>query len=143
MFSNSSKYAIKAVLFLAVNSSEDHRIMVKDMAEPINVPQAYLAKLLQELSRKGIISSKKGPKGGFFLSKENSQLTLMDVVNVIDAGDKFNACLLSLEKCNADKPCPLHDLAIPSRSKFIHSLNQNSIKDFSMQIEQGKVFLPL
>ena len=74
MFSNSSKYAIKAVLFLAVNSNEDHRIMVKDMAEPINVPQAYLAKLLQELSKKGIISSKKGPKGGFFF-KQRKQPT--------------------------------------------------------------------
>ena len=55
MFSNSSKYAIKAVLFLAVNSSKDNRIMVKDMAVPVNAPQAYLAKLLQELSRKEII----------------------------------------------------------------------------------------
>jgi len=143
MFSNSSKYAIKAVLFLAVNSNEDNRIMVKEMAEPINVPQAYLAKLLQELSREGIISSKKGPKGGFFLSKENELKTLMNVVDVIDGDDKFNSCLLSLEKCNADKPCPLHELATPSRSKFIQSLNQNSIKDFSKQIEQGKVFLPL
>jgi len=143
MFSNSSKYAIKAVLFLAVNSNEDNRIMVKEMAEPINVPQAYLAKLLQELSREGIISSKKGPKGGFFLSKENELKTLMNVVDVIDGDDKFNSCLLSLEKCNADKPCPLHELATPSRSKFIQSLNQNSIKDFSKQIEQGKDFLPL
>ena len=143
MFSNSSKYAIKAVLFLAVNSNEDNRIMVREMAEPINVPQAYLAKLLQELSREGIISSKKGPKGGFFLSKENELKTLMNVVDVIDGDDKFNSCLLSLEKCNADKPCPLHELATPSRSKFIQSLNQNSIKDFSKQIEQGKVFLPL
>jgi len=143
MFSNSSKYAIKAVLFLAVNSNEDNRIMVKEMAEPINVPQAYLAKLLQELSREGIISSKKGPKGGFFLSKENELKTLMNVVDVIDGDDKFNSCLLSLEKCNANKPCPLHELATPSRSKFIQSLNQNSIKDFSKQIEQGKVFLPL
>ncbi|WP_347923057.1 Rrf2 family transcriptional regulator [Pontimicrobium sp. SW4] len=143
MFSNSSKYAIKAVLFLSVNSSEDNRIRVKDMAEPINVPQAYLAKLLQELSREDIISSKKGSKGGFFLSEENANHTLMDIVNVIDGDDKFNSCLLSLEKCNSNKPCPLHDIASPSRSKFIQSLNQNTIKNFSLQIEQGKVFLPL
>ena len=68
MFSNSSKYVIKAILFLAVKSGEDNRVMVKEMAQPINVPQAYLAKLLQELSRKDIISSKKGPNGGFYLS---------------------------------------------------------------------------
>jgi len=143
MFSNSSKYAIKAVLFLAVNSSEKKRVMVKDMAAPINVPQAYLAKLLQELSREDIISSKKGPKGGFYLSEENSKLTLMDVIDIIDGKDRFNSCLLSLEKCNADKPCPLHDLAGPSRSILIKCLSENTIVDFSDMVKKGKVFLPL
>ncbi len=143
MFSNSSKYAIKAVLFLAVHSHENHRIMVKDIAKPINVPQAYLAKLLQALSRHNIISSKKGPKGGFYLSEENNQHTLMDVISVIDGDDRFNTCLLSLEKCNANKPCPLHDLASPSRSIFLKSLSENTIKNFSRQIEKGEVFLPL
>ncbi|TJY34611.1 RrF2 family transcriptional regulator [Pontimicrobium aquaticum] len=143
MFSNSSKYAIKAVLFLAVNSNEDHRVMVKDMAEPINVPQAYLAKLLQELSRKDIISSKKGPKGGFYLSDKNSKLTLMDVISVIDGSDKFDSCLLSLEKCNSKKPCPLHNLAGPSRAILIKSLSENTLKDFSKQIKKEEAFLPL
>lgn len=143
MFSNSSKYAIKAVLFLAINSNEDKRVMVKDLAKPINVPQPYLAKLLQELSRNDIISSKKGPKGGFFLSEVNNKLTLMDVIDVIDGKDRLNSCLLSLEECNASKPCPLHNLAGPSRTILINSLRQNSIKEFSKQIEKGEAFLPL
>lgn len=143
MLSNSSKYAIKAVLFLAVNSNKNKRIMVKDMAEPINAPQAYLAKLLQELSRKDVISSVKGPKGGFYLSEENLELSLMDVVNVIEGDNRFHTCVLSLEKCNADKPCPLHNLISPSKSKFNESLNQKTIKFFSEQIEKGIAFLPL
>ena len=143
MFSNSSKYAIKAVLFLAVNSGTSNRIMVKDMTDQINVPQAYLAKLLQELSRKDIISSKKGPKGGFYLSEENRKLTLMHIVDVIDGKDKFNSCLLSLEECNAEKPCPLHNLAGPSRSILVKSLSENTILDFSEMVKEGKVFLPL
>jgi len=69
LFSKTSKYAIKAVLFLAVNSSEKKRVMVKEIAEPINVPQAYIAKLLQKLSREGLISSARGPKGGFYLNE--------------------------------------------------------------------------
>ena len=54
MVSNSSKYAIKGVLFLALHSNEENKIAVKDISEPINVPQAYIAKLLQELSRENI-----------------------------------------------------------------------------------------
>lgn len=143
MLSNSSKYAVKAVLYLAIHSREDKKIMAKDIAEPINVPQAYLAKLLQELSREGIITSVKGPKGGFYLSEESKLFSLMDVVRVIDGDKRLNSCVLSLEKCNAEKPCPLHDLINPSKSIFMKSLKEKTIKDFSEQIEKGLVFLPL
>ena len=68
MFSNTTKYAIKAVLYLAINSNTEKRVVISEIANSINVPQAYIAKLLQELSRKNIISSLRGPNGGFFLS---------------------------------------------------------------------------
>ena len=66
MFSNSSKYAIRAILFLALNSNEEKKIMVKNLSGKINVPHAYTAKILQELSRHNLVSSTKGPKGGFW-----------------------------------------------------------------------------
>ena len=78
MISNSSKYAIKAVLYLALHSSEENKVMVKDMAEPINVPQAYIAKLLQELAKRKLISSTRGPKGGFYLSEEDKKGNLIN-----------------------------------------------------------------
>ena len=143
MLSNSSKYAIKAVLYLAMNTDEHSRVMAKDIAEPINVPQAYIAKLLQVLSRNGIISSVKGPRGGFFLSNDNRKRTLMDVIDVIDETHKLNSCVLSLEKCDAEKPCPLHELVSPSKTIFLNSLRKNTIEDFSNQIREGRVFLPL
>ena len=143
MLSNSSKYAIKAVLYLALNSNEHKRVMVKDMSKPINVPQAYLAKLLQELSRENIISSVKGPKGGFYLSEADSRNSLMDIINIIDGEKRLETCVLGLEKCNAEKPCPLHNLVNPTKTKFIQSLNKKTIKEFSKQIEEGIAFLPL
>ncbi len=143
MLSNSSKYAVKAVLYLAIHSHKNKKIMAKDIAESINVPQAYLAKLLQELSREEIITSVKGPKGGFYLSDDNRNFSLMDVVNVIDGDKRLNSCVLSLEKCNAEKPCPLHNLISPSKSVFMESLQKKKIKYFSKQIEEGSAFLPL
>ncbi|NOY48751.1 hypothetical protein MNBD_BACTEROID02-470 [hydrothermal vent metagenome] len=142
MLSNSSKYAIKAVLFLALNSKDNKKIMVKDISEPINVPQAYIAKLLQELSKKNIISSSRGPKGGFYLSNANMDNSLMDIINIIDGEKRLQACVLSLEKCNLEKPCPLHELVYPIKTKFIKVLQDRTIKEFSTLIKQGKVFLP-
>ena len=80
MFSNTAKYAIKACLFLAVNSSEVNKLVIKDIAEPINVPSAYIAKILQALSKKDIISSTRGPKGGFYLTGDQLQTKVMQII---------------------------------------------------------------
>ena len=143
MFSNSSKYAIKAVLYLALNSSEENKIMVKDIAEPINVPQAYIAKLLQELSRQKVVSSTKGPKGGFYLSDEDKKKPLKRIVHVIDGEKRINSCLLSLENCNDKKPCPLHEMAAPLRKELLDSLENKSICDLANDVRDGKSIFPV
>lgn len=143
MFSNSSKYTIKAVLYLALNSNEENKIMVKDIAEPINVPQAYIAKLLQELSRQNLISSKRGPKGGFYLTDEDKKQPLKRIIQVIDGEHRLTSCLLSLENCNDEKPCPLHKLAAPLRNELLDSLENKTICDLAKDVREGKAFLPL
>jgi len=143
MLSNSSKYALKAVLYLAVNSDESRKIMVKDISEPINVPQAYIAKLLQELSRHDIVSSTRGPNGGFYITAQNRDTSLIDIVSVIDGDNRLNSCLLSLQNCNSEKPCPLHRFVGPFRTDLITNLENNTIGDMAKDINSGKSFLPL
>ena len=143
MLSNSSKYAIKAVLFLALNASKTNKVMVKNIAKPINVPQAYIAKLLQDLAKAQIISSERGPKGGFYLDEINLTHSLMSIVNVIDGEEKLSSCILSLKHCNEEKPCPLHDILSPSRNGILNSLRTKTIKDIAMEVKSGNAFLPL
>ncbi|MGC1204560.1 MAG: Rrf2 family transcriptional regulator [Flavobacteriaceae bacterium] len=143
MLSNSSKYAVKAVLFLALHSNEDHKIMVKDIAKPINVPQAYIAKLLQKLVKENIVSSTRGPKGGFYLNTDNLSQPVIKILTIIDGEKRLTSCMLSLEKCNEDKPCPLHNILSASRKKILKSLNEKTIKDLIVDIELGIAFLPL
>ena len=143
MLSKSSKYAIKAVLFLALNTTKDKKLMVKDIFEPINVPQAYIAKLLQELSRKQIISSSRGSKGGFFLSKANRTHTIMDIIRALDTEKGMETCLLSLKYCDDKKPCPLHQIMDPYRSELLGKLTEKTIEELSNEIKAGKTFLPL
>lgn len=143
MLSNSSKYAVKAVLFIALHSNEENKVMVKDIAKPINVPQAYIAKLLQELVRANIISSTRGPKGGFYLSETNLMNSIISIVKVIDGEEKLNSCMLSLEKCNEEKPCPLHSVLAVSRNQILKNLRVKTIKDLIIDVELGKAFLPL
>ncbi|MFD0863807.1 RrF2 family transcriptional regulator [Sungkyunkwania multivorans] len=143
MFSNSTKYALKAVLYLAVHSNEDQKIMAKDISAPINVPKAYIAKLLQELSRKGLISSVRGPKGGFYLSAQNKEHTLIEIIEAIGDTDHMRSCWLSLEGCDENRPCPLHAVLASSKSKILQQLERKSINETAEEVKAGISFLPL
>ncbi|WNH14273.1 RrF2 family transcriptional regulator [Thalassobellus suaedae] len=143
MLSKSSKYAIKAVTFLALNSSKKKKVMVKDIAEPINVPQAYIAKLLQDLVRFNIVSSVRGPKGGFYLDDKNKEQSVFSIINVIDGEKKLSTCMLSLGSCNETKPCPLHNILSASRDEILKNLKDKTIKELSLDVKSGNSFLPL
>ena len=135
MISNSSKYAIKAVLYLSLKSASHQRIQAKDVAKNINVPQAYTAKLLQELSRQKIISSIRGPRGGFYLSEENKSQSLFEIIKVIDGEKRIHACILEIEVCDIENPCPMHDIVYPSKARFLDYMKSETIGNFSKQIE--------
>lgn len=141
MLSKSSTYAIRAVLFLATNSSEENKHSPKSIAEIIKIPAPFLAKTLQELTKRKIISSSKGRGGGFYLTDENRQNVLISVVDAIDGLDKFNACSLGLPECGNKNPCPVHHLIYPLRKQLIDELTNKTIVDFTKEIEQGKTHL--
>jgi Rrf2 family protein len=117
--------------------------MVKDIYASINVPKPYLSKLLQELARQGIISSTRGPKGGFYLTGENRRQPLIRIIEVIDGPIRLNSCMLSLEGCNEQRPCPLHVIMQPARAQLKRLLEQISVNDLSDDLHKEKSFLPL
>lgn len=143
MLSNSSKYALKAVLYLAIHSSIHKKILARELALLINVPPAYIAKLLQELVRKKLVHSEKGPNGGFYLDEINKNESIISFIYAIDGEDKINNCLLGLEHCNHKNPCPLHHLANPMRDSLLNNLKQKCINDLVLDIENGISSLPL
>ena len=143
MFSNSAKYAMKAVLFLALHTNDNQKWMVKEIYSRINVPQSYLAKILQELSKRDVISSSRGPKGGFYLSEANFDLPLIKIVDVIDGEQRLRSCMLSIKECDSDNPCALHDLVGNTNSEFIKRLEQTTILDLISDVKEGKSVLPL
>jgi Rrf2 family protein len=143
MLSNSSKYALKGVLYLAMHSSMETKIMAKDLAQLINVPPAYIAKLLQDLARKNLIHSEKGPHGGFYLSEKNKKEPIIKFIYAIDGEDKLNNCLMGLDHCSHANPCPLHHIASPMRDELLLNLKKKNINDLVTDINNGISSLPL
>src|SRR5437899_2015725 len=108
MFSKTCEYAIRAVLFIAQRSGEGTRVGIREIAKGIDSPEHFIAKILQDLSRKGLVQSQKGPNGGFYLDNSSLRYSLADIVKTIDGDRIFSGCALGLKQCSEAKPCPLH-----------------------------------
>lgn len=108
MFSKTCEYAIRAVIFITRESNNNRRVGVKEIAEGIGSPVYFIAKILQELSRKGIVQSLKGPNGGFYMDGNALNHTLVDIVIAIDGDKLLTGCALGLNECSELRPCPLH-----------------------------------
>ncbi len=134
MFSTSCKNAIRAVLFLAINSDETNKFGVDDLANALDVSRHFLAKTLQLLAKNGLISSTRGPKGGFYLSSQNRKNNLLDVIEFIDGPEANRMCVLGLQNCSNDNPCPFHAHVKKFRSSLDQFLQDQTIEEAAQQV---------
>ena len=135
MLSNACQYAIRSIFYLELCSNEKHKIGVKMISDELEAPQPFLAKLLQQLNKNHLVTSTKGPYGGFFLSEANKQHTVWDIVLVIDGQDKFNQCFLGLSKCGDENPCPVHFTVSAFKDKLFQDFKEKTIAEFVEEIK--------
>jgi Rrf2 family iron-sulfur cluster assembly transcriptional regulator len=142
MLSATCKYGIRAVIFIASRPDQKINTGLKQIANELRIPQPYLAKILQVLSRKKILHSSKGPHGGFYLLVPAAKLTLMDIIEAIDGGDFFDSCYVSGEKCNFDKSekgvCVLHDDLRKEKDRLAKFFSSKTIGDLVDQVNQNR-----
>lgn len=141
MFSKACEYGIRAVIYIWSQNSKGKKIGIKDTCKEIDAPEFFTAKILQSLVRKGVISSTKGPNGGFYIEKEQEKLTLFDLVKAIDGDQIFEGCGLGLKVCSEKNPCPIHYQFKSIRDQLKAMLGTTSIKDLADDLEKGTVFL--
>jgi len=141
IFSKTCEYAMRAVFYVAQRSHEGYRVGIKEIAEHINSPEPFLAKILQKLSREGLIQSVKGPNGGFYFDAASLNRPLADIVTAVDGDDIFTGCGLGLTYCSESNPCPLHEEFKKVRNQITHMLNHTTIGKFNMGLIKGKFTL--
>jgi Rrf2 family protein len=143
MLTNACKYGIRAVLFLAIHSDIKNKIGAKGIAEELEMPQPFLAQLLRKLSTDKLISSSKGPGGGFFLDKKNLESTLWRIIVAIDGEHRFDGCFLGLEKCDSSNPCPVHYIVAPFKEKILSNFKERTIAMLVKEIEENGTVVSL
>jgi Rrf2 family protein len=137
IYSKPCEYAIRALAFLA-RFPADGAAQGKEIAKAERLPAPVLGKVLQELVRKGLLESRRGPGGGFRLARNPQLITLRDVVAAIDGLDQFLECAVGLERCSDDSPCPLHDTWKDLRTQFMNYLEATTLSDMAAAVTRKK-----
>ncbi len=141
MLSNSCKYGVRAVLLIASKPVSSGKVGLKTISSELQIPQPFLAKILQILTKSRILDSAKGPHGGFSLMRPASEITLMDIVRAIDGDEFFDSCLLTGEKCNYYEPskgvCMLHNDLRKEKVRLTRFFSSKSIDALVRQLKKS------
>jgi Rrf2 family protein len=141
MLTKTSEYALRSVVYVAMQAAENKKVGVKEIAKELELPLHFTGKILQDLVRKGIIASVKGPNGGFYLSRPASDISIMDIVRVIDGLEVFKRCGLGLKNCSDTHPCPLHNDFKKYRDGLAALFTTKTIRDLVQDIENGQAYI--
>jgi Rrf2 family transcriptional regulator, iron-sulfur cluster assembly transcription factor len=142
MFSKTCEYAIRASIFIATQSYENNRVTIKEIAENIDSPMSFTAKILQILAKKGIVQSIKGIGGGFEIPKEAiKKISLAQIVTAIDGDIIYTGCGLGLHHCSDERPCPLNKRFKSIREDLAKMLESTYLEELALDINSGDSFL--
>lgn len=139
MLSITSTYAIRSVLYLAQHVPWARKAGIKEISENLDIPKAFLGKVLQILARKNMISSQKGPAGGFYLTPEQMQKTIWEVVNVFDHQEIISGCVLGHPHCDSRNPCPMHQVIFKPKQQILTVFQSYTIEALSKLTQSQKL----
>jgi len=133
IYSATIEYAIRALAHIAT-LERGERILARDLAEVTDIPRQFLGKILHRLARVGLLDSAKGRGGGFKFSKEPEEVRVSDVVSAMDGGDVSKQCVLGLDQCNDEQPCPMHDEWVTFRRALMDRVYAMTIGDLGRNL---------
>ena len=135
LFSRQCEYALQAVIYLA-RKPEGEMTPIRELTERLEIPYHFLGKILQDLTRKRLLRSLKGPTGGFALAKPAGQITLLQIVEALDGTDFFNECVLGFPECGGENPCPVHHRWGPIRDEIRGMLLGKNIAQLAAEMKR-------
>jgi Rrf2 family transcriptional regulator, nitric oxide-sensitive transcriptional repressor len=126
MFTQTVEYALRAMVCLAnANASPQTR---SRLVEQTKVPSAYLAKVMREMNRAGLVHAQRGVNGGFTLAKPAEEVSLLEVMNAVDPLPRIPVCPLNL-RGHGSRLCGLHRYLDDSMAALESSLAKKSLAD--------------
>lgn len=134
MLSMKAKYAIRALMVMARN--EKKMLASKSIAQTADVPQKFLDNILQELRHQGLVDSKRGIFGGYFLAKPSSEIMVGNLIRMMDGPLAPIRCasVTAYQKCDDcvdEKTCEIRKTMVEVRDAIANVLDGKSIRDLA------------
>jgi len=134
-FSRQCEYALQAVMYIALKP-DNEMSSIRELSRTLGIPYHFLAKILQDLTRKGLLTSLKGSTGGYMLAMPKENITPFHIVDAIDGSSFLNNCLLGFSSCSSEKPCALHSQWEGMRDKLSTMLKSTNIYEAALSMKK-------
>lgn len=133
LYSATIEYALRALAHMATLPEGD-RILARDLAAVTGIPRQFLGKILHRLATLEFLDSAKGRGGGFRFAQSPGGFTVHALVEAMDGGDITRQCVLGLETCTDETPCPMHDEWVSFRSTLMERVYSMTIADLGRNL---------
>ncbi|MDP1681691.1 MAG: Rrf2 family transcriptional regulator [Burkholderiales bacterium] len=137
ILSRTSQYAIQALIFIATRPPGEP-VLNREIASYLNVPPAYLAKIMQSLCKGNLLYSYRGRLGGFCLREGAEKTVLMQILLLTEGPSFTQDCVLGLKVCSDATACPMHTKWLPIKKKVVALLNEQTLEKLARAVQTGK-----
>lgn len=134
MFSKTFAYALRATTYVATRGKEGRKVNLEELASSVQLSPHYLGKIMQELVRKRILHSTKGPGGGFWIDDQKAKSTIYELLTAVDGEQIVNSCIMGKLKCNSKIPCPMHEEYANSKSRLFALMKKTTLENWSSSV---------
>ncbi len=138
MFNKETEYAIRGLVYIQLQNSEGKRPGIVEIAEQIDAPHFYTAKILQRMVRQGFIESQKGKGGGFYFDSSKPDLSLKELIIAIEGDTIFKGCGFGLKQCDENNPCPLHEKYAGIRDALTKLVTEENVQSLAQKTMRGE-----
>jgi Rrf2 family protein len=129
------EYGLRGLLFLA-NQPPEKVVLISEISREQKIPEPFLAKIFQRLSKAGLLRSVRGANGGFSLGKPAREITMREIIEALEGPIVLNRCLRKEGECEEEKACPLHPVWEEVQQRFLEILDRTTMEDLAKRLEK-------
>ena len=126
LYSKGCQYALRALTFVVADASKE-RFQARDICEKAEIPESFTRKVFQALVQGGFLEAHRGPGGGYSLTRDPSEITLLEVIQAVEGEDTYDHCVLGFAECGKANPCPLHEIWVHSKKSLLSNLSNTTL----------------